>query len=162
MYRFPGFLPLIMVSFACVSLDALAQTAEDLVGSITEVKGPVSLVRGDDTLTAEKGTRLYREDVIQTEAGGSVGIVLRDDSTLSLGPSSELRMSEFQFEPDEGVLGMTLSMVKGTLVYISGQIAKLAPGSAQIETPVGVAAVRGTELLVEVPVSKKVRRAENQ
>jgi len=85
---------------------------------------------------------------------------LRDDTTLSLGPSSELKMSEFEFKPDEGILGMTLSVARGTLVYISGQIAKLAPGSAQIETPAGVAAVRGTELLVEVPAPKAGKKAE--
>jgi hypothetical protein len=117
----------------------------------------VQVIRGESVLDAEKGTRLYQSDVVRTEAGGSVGVVLRDDTTLSLGPSSELKMAEFKFKPDEGVLGMTLNMVKGTMVYISGQIAKLAPGSAQIETPAGVAAVRGTELLIEVPASKKAR-----
>jgi len=79
---------------------------------------------------------------------------LRDDTTLSLGPNSELKLSDFQFKPDEGILGMTLNMLKGTLVYISGQIAKLAPGSAKVATPAGIAAVRGTQLLIEVPASK--------
>ena len=79
-----------------------------------------------------------------------MGIVLRDDTTLSIGSNSELKMSEFAFEPDEGILGMTLSIAKGTLVYLSGEISKLAPGSAKIETPSGVAAVRGTKLLIEV------------
>jgi len=109
---------------------------------------------------AEKGTRLYVSDVIRTDEGGGVGVVLRDDTTLSLGPSSELKMSEFKFKPDEGILGMTLGVAKGTLAYISGQIAKLAPGSAQIETPAGVAAVRGTEVLVDVPAPKAAKRTE--
>ena len=87
-------------------------------------------------------------------------MVLRDDTTLSPGPSSELKMSEFQSKPDEGILGMTLNVAKGTLVYISGQIAKLAPGSAQIETPAGVAAVRGTKPLVEVRAAKAAKRTE--
>ena len=86
-------------------------------------------------------------------------MVLRDDTTLSLGPSSEMEMSKFEFQPDEGILGMTLSMAKGSLVYISGQIAKLAPGSAEVETPAGVAAVRGTKLLVNVnPAKNAVKR----
>jgi hypothetical protein len=153
-YRhFMGFL----VAAVCLSVLAQAQPSEELVGSITEVKGTVQVIRGENNLVAEKGTRLYQSDVIRTDVGGGVGVVLRDDTTLSLGPSSELKMAEFKFKPDEGVLGMTLNMVKGTMVYISGQIAKLAPGSAQIETPAGVAAVRGTELLIEVPASKKTR-----
>ena len=135
-----------------------AETREDLVGSIATVKGAAQVIRGDQELAAEKGVRLYASDVIRTGEGGGVGIVLRDDTTLSLGPSSELTMSEFKFKPDEGVLGMTLAMAKGTLVYISGQIAKLAPGSARIETPAGVAAVRGTELMVEAPAAKAPKR----
>lgn len=126
------------------------EAQEGLVGSITSVEGTVSVIREGETLTAEKGTRLFKDDVVKTGEKSSVGIVLRDDSTLSLGPSSELTMSEFTFKPDEGTLSMTLKIVKGTLAYVSGQIAKLAPGAVQVETPEGVAAVRGTELLVEV------------
>lgn len=150
----------VFIAAMSLCLPVLAESQDNLVGSITEIKGTVLLLRGQDEVTAEKGTRLYTSDVIRTSEGGSVGVVLRDDTTLSLGPSSELKMSEFKFKPDEGILGMTLSVAKGTLVYISGQIAKLSPGSAQIETPAGVAAVRGTELLVEVPAPKKAKRPE--
>jgi hypothetical protein len=136
--------------FLAISIVAEAQDKKDLVGSITAVKGEVLIVRGDDTLTGVKGARLYQLDVVTTEKNASMGIVLRDDTTLSIGPNSELKMSEFAFEPDEGILGMTLSIAKGTLVYLSGEISKLAPGSAKIETPSGVAAVRGTKLLIEV------------
>ncbi|GMV90756.1 MAG: hypothetical protein AMXMBFR82_05340 [Candidatus Hydrogenedentota bacterium] len=151
---------LIAVITLATCLSALAETQQELVGSITDVKGTVQVIRGGDEIAAAKGTRVYASDVIRTNEEGSVGVVLRDDTTLSLGPSSELKMSEFKFKPDEGILGMTLGVAKGTLVYISGQIAKLAPGSAQIETPSGVAAVRGTELLVEVPAPKATKRSE--
>ncbi|HOD49370.1 MAG TPA: FecR domain-containing protein [Candidatus Hydrogenedentes bacterium] len=148
----------ITITAACSS--SLAESQEELVGSIANVKGTIHLLRGQNEVAAGKGTRLYASDIIRTDAEAGVGVVLRDDTTLSLGPSSELKMSEFKFKPDEGILGMTLSIAKGTLVYISGQIAKLAPGSAQIETPAGVAAVRGTELLVEVPATKAEKQAE--
>lgn len=137
---------------------ALAEDQPALMGSVTNVQGSVHVLRADQKIAAEKGLRLYPSDVIRTGDDGSIGIVLRDDTTLSLGASSELKMSAFEFKPDEGIFGLTLRVVKGTLVYISGQIAKLAPGAAQIETPAGVAAVRGTELLVEVPASKTVKQ----
>ena len=139
-----------LVLLLAMSTLAYAQTSEEVVGSITTATGDVTIVRGDSMVNGSKGVRLLTSDVILTAEDASVGIVLRDDTTLSLGSSSELKMSEFTFKPDEGILGMTLSMAKGTLVYISGQISKLAPGSAKIETPSGVAAVRGTELLIEV------------
>lgn len=145
---------MLLLAWICVCAGlgpAWAEEAQEgLVGSITSVEGTVSVIREGETLTVEKGTRLFKDDVVKTGEKSSVGIVLRDDSTLSLGPSSELTMSEFTFKPDEGTLSMTLKIVKGTLAYVSGQISKLAPGAVQVETPEGVAAVRGTELLVEV------------
>lgn len=148
------FLVFFVAVIATVGLPATAESQKELMGSVTDVKGPVHVLREGQEIVAEKGLRIYPSDVIRTGEGGGIGMVLRDDTTLSLGPSSELKMSEFKFKPDEGILGLTLNVVKGTMVYISGQIAKLAPGSAQIETPAGVAAVRGTELLVEVPAPK--------
>lgn len=154
------YLILVSVIMMATCFPALAEFKDEPVGSITDIKGAVHLTRGGKEIAAEKGTRLFSSDIIRTEEGGGVGMVLRDDTTLSLGPSSEFKMSEFRFKPDEGILGMTLNLAKGTLVYISGQIAKLAPGSAQIETPAGVAAVRGTKLLVEVPAPKASKRTE--
>lgn len=132
-------------------IPALAvETQQGLVGSVAGAQGTVSILRDGKSNVAQKGFRLYQSDVVRTAEKSSVGIVLRDDSTLSMGPSTELRMADFTFRPDAGALSMTLKIVKGTLAYVSGQIAKLAPGAVQIETPEGVAAVRGTELLVEV------------
>ncbi len=149
-----------VVVMVFTALPVLAEDPQELVGSITNVNGTAFILRGDQEIAAEKGIRLFQADILRTGDDGSIGVVLRDDTTLSLGPRSELQMSEFQFKPDEGILGMTLNMVKGTLVYISGQIAKLAPGSAKVETPAGVAAVRGTELLIEIPETKKMKREE--
>lgn len=151
---------LLLAVAVTVAYPALAATEKELAGSITTVDGVVSVIRDGQELAAEKGLRLYPSDVLRTGENGGVGLVLRDDTTLSLGPNSELKMSEFTFKPDEGILGMSLRLAKGTLVYISGQITKLAPGSATIETPAGVAAVRGTKLLVEVPETRKMKARE--
>ena len=145
--------PTLLALSLCLAAGAPAlcdEPAAATVGSITNVSGEAFIVRGEERTPAEKGARLMRSDVLQTGEGGAVAAVLRDDTTLSLGPSSEMKMSEFQFEPDRSLLGLTVNLMKGTLVYVSGQITKLAPGSARIETPTGVAAVRGTKLLVEV------------
>ncbi len=140
------------------ALPLAAELPQEPIGSITNIAGAAHVLRAEQELVAEKGLRLFAADVLRTGAGGGIGVVLRDDTTLSLGPNSELTLSDFDFKPDEGILGMTLKMIKGTLVYISGQIAKLAPGSAKVETPAGIAAVRGTKLPIEVPETKPMKR----
>ena len=135
-----------------------AQTVENLVqtkpaasvGSIMIVHGEVYILRDGKQLPASVGSPVQVRDVVHTGPDGSMGLVLRDDTSLSLGPSSELALKAFTFQPNEGLYGALIGMVKGTLVYISGRISKLAPGSVKVETPVGIVAVRGTKLLVKI------------
>jgi len=75
---------------------------------------------------------------------------MTDDSTLSLGPNSELVLKDYMFNPKEGKFSFVTRMAKGTFSYISGIIGKLAPDSIRIEMPEATIAVRGTKLLVSV------------
>lgn len=128
----------------------VAYADEEHVGSVRTIEGEVFILRGEDELTVEKGTHIFAHDIIRTKRDSAVGIVLRDDTTVSLGPKSELEMKQYDFEPDEGVFGMVVKMVKGTFIYVSGRIAKLAPDSVKVETPEGVIAVRGTRFMAKI------------
>lgn len=137
-----------------ISLPALAEEAAeekaDFVGSVKTLKGEVTIRRGEDEITPKVGTHLMQSDVLVTGEKSSVGIILRDDTTVSLGSGSELAMKEFKFEPDEGLFSLALDFVKGTLVYASGRIGKLSPESVEVETPVGIVAVRGTRFMARI------------
>ena len=144
---------LLIFALAVGTLIAIPVTAEeaDVVGSVKNLEGDVTILRGGEAIDADVGTRIHAQDTLITGEEASLGIVLRDDTTVSLGPDSELKMKEFEFEPSESSFSMVLNMVKGTFVYVSGRIAKLAPGSVEVETPVGVVAVRGTKFLASIP-----------
>jgi hypothetical protein len=143
--------PLVAHAQAAGTSLAAPQQDEAVVGTVQIVKGAAFILRGGQRLPAGRGTRLYQQDVIRTEKGGAIGLVLRDETAVSLGPSSELAVREFAYRPSEGVFASVLSFVRGTMVYIAGRIAKLAPSAIRVETPVGVAAARGTKFLVAVP-----------
>ena len=147
--RLLGMFFVLFIGLSACSLQAEEQA--DVIGSIKTCEGEVLLIRGEEKIPAKLGTRLLAQDVLRTGKESSVGVVLRDDTTLSLGSESDLEMSQFEFKPSKGVFSMVLNMVKGTLVYVSGRIGKLAPESVQVETPVGVVAVRGTKMLVKIP-----------
>lgn len=125
---------------------------EDTVaaGSIRTLVGSAVIVRQGQEFPVAEGDRLFPADVVRTGADGSIGIVLRDDTLVSLGPASELEMKEFEFRPDESAFSLVVSFVKGTFVYVSGRIGKLAPDAVKVETPVGIVAVRGTRFLVKI------------
>ena len=91
-----------------------------------------------------------RGDVLSTGATGSLGIILRDDTVLSLGPSSQTGIEQFAYEPAQGNLGMVLRVTRGVIEYLSGKISKLAPGAVRIETPSATLGIRGTHLLARI------------
>lgn len=129
---------------------ALANQSIDKIGHIQNLEGTATIVRDGAALAGAAGTALYRGDLVRTGKPGAVGIVLTDDTSISLGSGSELSLNDYAFEPKESKFALAIRMVKGTFSYISGQIVKLAPGSAQLQTPDATIAVRGTKLLIEI------------
>jgi hypothetical protein len=96
---------------------------------------------------------VFETDGLRTGADGRVGVTLKDDTRVSLGPNSEARIDRFVYAPAEGRLGFVFNIVRGVAAYVSGQIAKLAPDSIRLETPAAIVGVRGTSLAVRVEPS---------
>jgi hypothetical protein len=120
------------------------------VGSIKTVKGRASIVRSSKPVAVMPGTRVYRNDTLKTGADGSLAMVFRDDTLLSIGPDSEIVVNEFLYSPAEGKLSLITRMLKGTAAYVSGIIGKLAPDSVRFETPVATIGLRGTRFAVRI------------
>ena len=128
-----------------------ASAAEkNVVGSIKHVKGDVSILRDGVSMPARSGFKVFIADVLQTGSEGSLGLILRDDAVLSLGSNSTLIIEEFLFAPAEGKLKFVGRIVKGTISYLSGLIAKLSPESARFKTPEATIGIRGTHFAVQV------------
>lgn len=132
---------------ALLSLTTLGMS-QTTVGSIKTVAGQVSVERRGQTIDVKEGLLLFGQDSVRTGPNARVGIILRDGSRFSLGPNSELVIEKFEFEPAERRLGMLMRLVKGMAAYVSGQLAQMAPNSSQIETPVGVIGLRGTQIAI--------------
>ena len=104
---------------------------------------------GGAEIPAKAGEVVYAADSLRTGADGNIGVTLKDDTRLSLGPTSEVRLERFAYEPGKDV-GMVLRFVRGVAAYVSGRIAKLAPDSIRLETPAAIIGVRGTTLAISV------------
>lgn len=122
----------------------------DIVGSVKSLNGLATLGRAGQQYRIIPGMRVEGHDTVYTRENGALGIVLRDDTLLSLGPSSELEMKEIVFEPSENAFGLVVALAKGTFSYVSGMIGKLAPESVRVETPVGNVTVRGTKFMARI------------
>jgi hypothetical protein len=120
------------------------------VGRIKVVSGSAFILRQNATIPAELGQSVFETDGLRTGADGRVGVTLKDDTRVSLGPNSEARIDRFVYAPADGRLGFVFNIVRGVAAYVSGQIAKLAPDSIRLETPAAIVGVRGTSLAVRV------------
>lgn len=144
MSRMASFLTLLVLLWPA------AVFAEGYIGVIKTAVGEVYVIRGEVSMDGVVGTTLLEQDILKTGPNGGVGVVMNDDTTLSLGSGSELVLKEYVFEPKEKSFSVVLKMIKGTFSYMSGVIGKLAPDSIRLETPDSTIAVRGTRLLIKV------------
>ena len=134
---------------AAAEAPALAQQPSP-AGRIKVVSGEAVLVRAGAAMPAQSGVTVYASDSLRTGNDGRVGITLADDTLVSIGPRSEVRLDSFQYEPTQGQLGLVLQFIRGTAAYVSGRIAKLAPDAVRLETPAAIVGVRGTTVAVQV------------
>jgi len=144
---------LVFVLFFPAALVLSAQpalAADNTVAEITSMDGTVHLDRlpGENRLTV--GFRLKPGDILETGADGSLGLVFDDDTRLSMGPDSRLKIESFVFDPGESEFSFIVRMFKGTAVYISGLIAKMSAKATTFITPTASIGIRGTRFAVHV------------
>ena len=142
---------LVLIICALLTSATMAPAQDDRpIGLVKTAYGEVFILRDGRRMVALPGSGLVLGDVLSTGATGALGVILRDDTVLSLGPSTETRIEQFAFEPAEQKLGMVLRVSRGLISYISGKISKLSPGSVRIETPVATLGIRGTRLVARI------------
>lgn len=127
-----------------------ANALEAPVASIKTSKGPASVLRQNREIPAQIGEKLYIGDSLKTGVHGSVGVIFKDNTLLSIGPRSEIVISEFLFSPADGKLSIVTRLLKGTAAYLTGIIGKLSPESVRFETPVANIGIRGTKFVVKI------------
>jgi len=138
-----------LIGMVATATPVLAQESMG-AGRIKVVEGSAFIVRQGGTIAAQPGEVVYETDGLKTGADGRIGVTLKDDTRVSLGPSSELTLQRFVYEPGRGSFGMILQFVRGVAAYVSGRMAKLSPESIRLETPAAIVGVRGTSLAIRV------------
>lgn len=130
------------------AVPVLAQDA--VIGYVKTAQDEASLVVDGKPVKAQPGMPVQIGNVLKTGKQGSLGVTFRDNTMMSIGPDTELVVDEYLYAPGKGELKLVATMVKGTLQYISGVIARLRPEAVTVKTPVGIIGVRGTRYVAMV------------
>jgi hypothetical protein len=136
----------VLVSFPLVLQPVLA--AEQVrVGTAQKI---AKLVEGHFGTTDRKVVLrdpVYRDETITTGTESAVEFRFIDETTLTLGPDSDVIIDELVFDPSAAGNSMVVSMVQGAFKFVSG---KMSSGSYLVKTPVITIAIRGTAFMVYV------------
>ena len=138
-----------LVIVCALAAPAAAQD-RPVAGRIKVSTGSAFILRDGVQIPAQVGQVVFEADGLRTGTDGKIGVTLSDDTRLSLGPDSELKLERFMFTPADSRFGLVLKFVRGAATYVSGRIAKLAPDSIRLETPAAIIGVRGTTLAIRV------------
>lgn len=119
------------------------------VATFKNISGDIGIARNGTTLNAVSGSTLFVSDRIVSGTGSSAGIVFKDGTQLTLGPSTDIQVRDYAFEPKQAKFEFFVYLARGAAVYSSGMIAKLAPESVKVATPTATIGVRGTRFIIE-------------
>lgn len=109
-----------------------------LVGGLT---GDVVLWREGKAYRLNRGNALHPTDELETRADGKIRVLFKDDSVLTIGPRSRVKLTAYDIAGDNR--SFSLDVVKGRFKIA---VAKwfLGATDGKIQTPTAVAGVRGT------------------
>ncbi len=135
---------------ALPAASAAAAKADPQAGFVKSVRGNVQLLNGSGaTRAAAPGDAIGAVDRIVTGPDSSAAVVLRDDTTLIVGPSSQLDLKEFHFDGTTHEGGMLVSLLRGSMRMITGLIGKTNPDAVRVETQTATIGIRGTDFIVQ-------------
>ena len=122
--------------------------AQQAIGGAKVIENDVrgETLRG--TAPIHRGDQVFQDEWVRTAAQSLAQLALRDETNVSLGPSSQLRLDRFVFDGSGSTAQkVLLAATKGTFRFFSGDSEHQA---YQVTTPQASIGVRGTIYDVEI------------
>ena len=126
-----------LVAFGAFGASAPAQE----VGTVTRVQGSAVAQRADEVMRLAPEVSVIRDDTVATGERSRLEVLLRDDSTLTLGENGRLVLDELIVGSGETTLRMSVS---GAFRLASAALRHTR--DSEITTPLATIGIRGTEL----------------
>ncbi len=132
---------LMCVVAAGLAVASAPSLAADKVGVAAAVQNNVQGVQNGAPRRLATGSSVFEQELIRTGEQSVAQLLFLDETTLSIGPLSEVILDRFVYDPANGTGNVVLSATKGAFRFISGS---QDPLNYTIETPVATIGVRGT------------------
>jgi hypothetical protein len=131
-----------LVVGCCVFATAAnAQSANSRIGVAAAVRNQVTATLSSQQRSLAVGNPVFENETIRTGASSVAQLLFADQTTLSVGPQSEVRLDRYVYNPEQSVGDVAVSLVNGALRFVSGT---QDSRSYEVQTPVATIGVRGT------------------
>ena len=128
---------------------ALLASVAPFSGAKAQSAGSVSAVNPSTTGTPPGGasrslligSNVVHKERVQTSAEGTAQITFPDRTTLNVGRNSNLLIDEFVYNPESGSGRMAMSLARGALRFVGGQVSHTS--GASVKTPAATLGIRG-------------------
>ena len=126
---------------AFVAVQSSASFAQDpQIGAATATKNKVEGTIGSTTQNISKGTNVFSNEVVRTGDASVADLQFIDETTMSIGPISEIRLDKFVYDPNGTSGAVVIEATKGAFRFATG---KQDQKVYQIKTPYGTLGIRG-------------------
>ncbi len=123
----------------------------DAVGKIVSSSGEVRAESDAGVRPLQTGSEIFQGDVLTTGENSRLEVLFKDDTNLSQGENSQLRVDSYVYNPtDPSGSDLLLQMTQGVFRTVTGEIAEQNPDQFQLKSPLATIGIRGTTVVSEV------------
>ena len=132
--RTSGLLCICALLLAATSTVANAQAR---IGTASSVKPEAS---GSIAGTLSAGSGVHASETVRTGSSGQAGLRFVDNSNLTVGPGSQVKLDKFVYDPNKGTGGVAIEASRGAFRFATGSQSQ---ASVKVKTPSGTLGIRG-------------------
>jgi hypothetical protein len=151
----PALLVTALFAVQSTASNAEPATTNAPIGVAASIKPNAEGGTGKNFKTLAPGSELHASETVRTGNLGEADLVFVDRTNLTVGPTSEVVLDKFVYDPVGSSGKVVLQTTRGAFRFVTGTQDHSA---YQLNTPYGSLGVRGTTVKIEVAAKEKKRR----
>jgi hypothetical protein len=113
---------------------ALASPALADIGRVKSATGGAFIERDGKIIAAQPGIIVMTGDTLVTGPKGKMGLTFIDNTRLSAGPASRMKIKSFDYNDTTYRGRFASDLTKGTVALVAGRIARTDPSAMRVQT----------------------------
>ncbi|MBU0908420.1 MAG: FecR domain-containing protein [Proteobacteria bacterium] len=136
---------LILLLLLPLAVQAGEEPGQEAAATVVACRGNVQAINSNGEMRKlVVKSPIHTEDTIKTAKGGRIQILFTDNTIYSLGQSSEMKIAEYRWQPEEKNGSLKTKIKEGVFRVMGGAITKTSPQNFTTETPAATIGIRGS------------------